>query len=110
MNVAEKGGIQMYWVIGAITILGLLAGVYTFFKKSKINGITQLIVAVICPIITIMFCSLKDKHAFGGTDWEFLLHSATVDAEIWPWIALVLLIVEIIFIIKAVFMALKRNN
>ena len=33
---------------------------------------------------------------------EFFIHSATVDGDIWPWILLVLLVVEVISIVRAI--------
>ena len=98
----------MWWIIGCITLLGLLTGVYSCLKSNKICGVLQLLLVAICPIITIMFCSLKKVRAFGGKDWEFLVHSATIDGDIIPWIILVLFVVELGLILRTIFSALKK--
>ena len=98
----------MKWILGISTLLGVLAGVYTFLKTDKFKGICQLILAVICLIIIISFLSLKESHAFGGTDWEFLVHSATIDRSILPWLNLVLFVIEIVFIVKTISIIFKR--
>ena len=90
----------MFWLLGIVTVFGFSAGIYSLVKQNKVNGILELSLAVLCPLITISFCSLKDTRAFGGTNWEFLVHSATIDGDIWPWIILVLLIAEIIAIVR----------
>lgn len=100
----------MMLIIGAITFLGVLAGTHTFFKTDKIKGISQLVLAAICPLIAVLFLSMKEGHAFGGTDWEYLVHSATIDRAIWPWINLLLFIVEIYCILKTLCMAAKNTN
>lgn len=105
----RKGkGLDMKLIIGVITVLGVLAGMCIFLRKEKIKGIGQLVLAVVCPIIMIAYLSLKEKHAFGGTDWEFLVHSATVDRDIWPWIILILFVVEIIFIVRTICVITKK--
>lgn len=98
----------MYLIISVISILGILAGLYDLFNKRKVSGITQLFLAVICPVITLMYCSLKEWRAFGGTDWEFLVHSATVDGDILPWIVFALFIAEIMLILRTLFIIFKN--
>ena len=98
----------MKWILGIITLLGVLAGVYTFLKTDKFKGICQLILAVICPIIIISFLSLKESHAFGGTDWEFLVHSATIDGNILPWLNLMLFFIEVVFIVRTISIIFKK--
>ena len=99
----------MYLAIGIITVLGFLTGIYNLLKHNKINGILRLVVAIICPIIAIWFCSLKESRVYGGTDWEFMVHSATVDGDIYPWIFLILLVVEIILIIETILKLIKTT-
>ena len=72
----------MWWIIGCITLLGLLTGRYSFSKSNKTCGVLHFLLVAICPIITILFCSLKKVRAFGENDWEFLVHSATIDGDI----------------------------
>jgi len=78
-------------------------------KISKTKGIMELLLAILCPVIAISFVSLQDDRVFGGTKWEFFIHSATVDGDIWPWIIFVLLIVEIICIIRVVYLKLNST-
>lgn len=72
----------------------------------------QMILAVICPILAVWFCSLKESRAYGGTDWKFMLHSATVDGDSCPWILLVLLVIEVIFIVGTIkkFIQTKKTH
>ena len=76
--------------------------------KSKVTGIIGLLLAVICPVIAILFGSLQDTRVFGGTRLEFFIHSATVDGDIWPWFLLVLLIAEIVCIAKNFFVRERK--
>lgn len=93
----------MIWAIGIISVLGVTTGIYSLTKASKVTGIIEILLAVICPVIAILFGSLQDDRVFGGTKWEFFVHSATVDGDIWPWILLVFLIAEIVCIAKTLF-------
>ena len=60
--------------------------------------------------IAILFGSLQDGRAFGGTKLEFFIHSATVDGDIWPWILLALLIAEVICIVRTVCMVVREKK
>ena len=92
----------MDWLVGIITICGLVTGSYSLMKINRAKGIIELILAVLCPVLTLTFCSLRSDRAFGGTKWEFLIHSATIDRDIWPYIILILFIVEIICIVRTI--------
>lgn len=92
----------MMWVIGIISVLGIAAGIYAFIKISKFKGVTELLLALLCPAIALLFGSLQSGRAFGGTQLEFFIHSATVDGDILPWILAVLLIAEVLCIAGAV--------
>ncbi len=92
----------MIWVIGIISACGILCGIYSLIQRSKINGILEVAIGAVCPIIAILFSSLQDDRVFGGTTWEFFLHSATVDGDIWPWILVILLVAEIVCIVKTI--------
>ena len=70
---------------------------------NRAKEIIELILAVLCPVLILSFCSLRNDRAFGGTKWEFLVHSATIDGDIWPYIILILFIVEIICIVRMIF-------
>ena len=90
----------MIWVIGIISVLGIVAGIYSLAKISKVKGIVELLLAILCPTIALLFGSLQSERVFGGTKLEFFIHSATVDGDIWPWILVVLLIAEVVCIVR----------
>ena len=90
----------MIWVIGIISVLGIVIGIYSLTKIGKGKGIAELLLAILCPTIAVLFGSLQDGRAFGGTKLEFFIHSATVDGDIWPWILVVLLIAEVVCIVR----------
>lgn len=79
-------------IMGFISSIGLSVGTRAMKGKSKTRGIIQLVLTFLAPILVILFCLEKDEFVFGGTDWEFLVHSATVDKMIIPWIILVIYI------------------
>ena len=90
----------MIWVIGMISVLGIVAGIYSLAKINKVKGIVELLLAILCPTIALLFGSLQSERVFGGTKLEFFIHSATVDGDIWPWILVVLLIAEVVCIVR----------
>ena len=90
----------MIWVIGIISVLGIAIGIYSLAKTNTVKGILELLLAILCPTIAILFGSLQAERAFGGTKLEFFIHSATVDGDVWPWILLVLLIAEVVCIVR----------
>ncbi len=100
----------MILIICLITILGIIAGVVMLLRDNKIKGIIQIVLSVICPVLTWLLCSLKETHAFGGTDWQFLVHTATIDANPLPWIILFMFIIEIIAIIKYILLRRDKNG
>ena len=100
----------MIWVIGIISVLGIVTGICTLAKTNKVKGIVELLLAIFCPTIAIMFGSLQSERVFGGTKLEFFIHSATVDGDIWPWILLVLLIAEVICIVRTVCMFAREKK
>lgn len=88
----------MDWVIGFITGLGSAIGVYTIIKGNKKMGIIQLVLNIIFPIITLLWCLKKEQFVFGGTDWEFMVQTATIDKMIEPWLILVIFIILVVLI------------
>lgn len=100
----------MIWLIGIISACGIVSGIYSFSKRSKARGIVKLTIAVSCPIIAILFGFLQDDRAFGGTKLQFFVHSATVDGDIWPWIMVILLVTEIVFIVRTACMLTKEKK
>ena len=100
----------MIWVIAMISVFGIAAGIYSLTKIGKSKGVAELLLAILCPTIAILFGSLQGNRAFGGTKWEFFIHSATIDGDIWPWILLVLLIAEVICIVRTVCMMANEKK
>lgn len=100
----------MYWIIGVITLLGILTAIWKILKHNKATGICQVVLAIVCAVFVLWFCSLKEGRVFGGTDWEFMVHSASVDGDLCPWIILVLLGVEVILIIGTITKLLKAKE
>ncbi len=99
----------MIWVIGMISVLGIVTGIYSIAKINKIKGVAELLLAILCPVIAILFASLQRERVFGGTKLAFFIHSATVDGDIWPWILLVLLIAEAVCIVRTVCVFTKEE-
>ena len=100
----------MIWIIGIISVLCIATGIYSFAKMNKVKGIVELLLAILCPAIAFLFGSLQDDRVFGGTKFEFFIHSATVDGDVWPWILVILLIAEVVCIIKTVCMFAKEKK
>lgn len=100
----------MYWILGVISALGILSGVWMFLRFSRVGGIMRVILSLACPAVTVWFCSLKEARVYGGTDWEFLLHAATVDGDFCPWLLLFLLITEVVLIVAAGFRLLASRT
>ena len=100
----------MLWIISAISVLGIATGIHSLATLGKVKGITELLLAILCPAIAILFGSLQSEHIFGGTKLEFFIHSAMVDGDIWPWILIVLLIVEVVYITRTVYIFAKEKK
>ena len=100
----------MMFIIGLVTVLGILTGVFVLLRDNKSKGIMQILLAVICPVLTWLLCSLKESHAFGGTDWQFIVHTATVDVSPLPWIILLMFVIEIVDIIKYILLRRDKNG
>lgn len=58
---------------------------------------------MITPVATYLFCARKSGFAFGGTDLEFLLHTAIVDKMIVPWLILVMFLILITLMVINVY-------
>lgn len=99
----------MIWIISIISVLGIVAGIYSLTKGKKTIGIVELLLVLICSYITVAFGNLQSSHAFGGTKFEYFVSSAS-DGCIEPWILLFLIIIEIICIITTVCMFLKETK
>lgn len=100
----------MEWVIGVITIIGLIIGILTLIKGNKKMGIMQLILTIIFPVATLLWCHKKNQFVFGGTNFEFILQTATIDKMIEPYLIFLLLIILIVLIGINVFKLLERKK
>ena len=85
-------------VIGLITGLGIISGILTLIKRDKKMGIIQLILTIIVPISISLWRLKKEDFVFGGTDWEFMIQTATIDRMLEPWLILTLFIILLILI------------
>ncbi len=90
-------------IIGFLTGLGIVISIITIVKDNKKLGILQLILTIICPIVTYLFCLKKEDFIFGGTNFEFLIQTATIDRMIEPWIILILYIILVVLISTNIF-------
>lgn len=97
-------------IIGFIAGLGLATGVRVIMEDSKKRGIVQLILTFLVPILTSLFCLKKKQFVFGGTDWEFLIQTATVDKMIEPWLLLIMYIILIFLIIYNMYSLIKKRK
>lgn len=77
-------------VIGLLAGIGLYTGVRIFVEVSKKSGVVQLIMTFIPPVSTSLWCMKKSSFSFDGSDWNFLVHTATVEKLFEPWIILIL--------------------
>ena len=93
---------KMGMVLSALAILGVLASVYVIWNYNKIKGVLHLAAAILCPIFTGWYCSLKTERAYGGSDWEFLVHSLKVDGDILAYMAFACLVIEVILIVYGI--------
>ena len=97
-------------VIGIITGLGIISGILTLIKRDKKMGIIQLILTVIVPILISLWCLKKEDFVFGGTDWQFMIQTATIDRMVEPWLILTLFIILLVLIFINVFKLIKKNK
>lgn len=88
----------MNWIIAIITGLGIVSGILTLIKGNKKMGIIQLILTIIVPIVTSLWCLKKGDFVFGGTDWEFMIQTAAIDGMMQPWLILTLFIILLVLI------------
>lgn len=82
----------MSFIIGFITGISIVIAIKTIKGGQKRKGLVQLLLGIISPLITILFCLKKKQFVFGGTDFEFLFQTAIVDKRVEPWIILILYI------------------
>jgi len=76
--------------LSILFFIGCLFAVFIMIKIDRKMGLLQIITTIGFLIATKWFCSLKYQFAFGGTDWEFLIHSALVDRMFAPYFILLL--------------------
>lgn len=97
-------------VLGFFAGLGLYTGVRTIVEVSKKLGIIQLVLTFSAPILTSFWCTKKSAFAFKGTDFEFLIHTATVNKCFFPWLILVLYVSLTIMIISNIIRIIKVKS
>ncbi len=83
---------DLSFVMGFLGGFGFYVGVRTMQISNKMRGIMQLILTFLAPILVHLWCLKKASFVFGGTDWEFLVQTATVDKMIEPWLILIVYI------------------
>lgn len=93
----------MDFIIGLLTGFGITTGIFAIKNDNKKLGIIQMLLTVITPVATYLFCARKSGFAFGGTDLEFLLHTAIVDKMIVPWLILVMFLILITLMVINVY-------
>ena len=93
----------MDFIIGLLTGFGITTGIFAIKNDNKKLGIIQMLLTVITPVATYLFCARKSGFAFGGTDLEFLLHTAIVDKMIVPWLILVMFLIVITLMVINVY-------
>lgn len=52
----------------------------------------------------------KEDFVFGGTDWEFMIQTATIDRMLEPWLILALFIILLVLIFINIFKLIKKNK
>ena len=52
----------------------------------------------------------KEDFVFGGTDWEFMIQTATIDGMLEPWLILALFIILLVLIFINIFKLIKKNK
>lgn len=100
----------MYFIVGVVTGLSLISGLYAVIKNKKNIGIVQIIIAIVFPIILKIFCLEKYSRMYGDTDWNFLLQTAFIDNLIEPWLLLILFIVLVAMTGISIFNIFKNTK
>ena len=90
--------LNMEWTIGVITIIGLIIGILTLIKGNKKMGIMQLVLTIIFHVATLLWCHKKNQFVFGGTNFEFIIQTATVDKMIEPYLIFLLFIIILLYL------------
>lgn len=83
---------DLNFIIGFLVGIGFYTGIRTIQISSKTRGIIQIVVTFLAPILFHFWCLKKSNFVFGGSDWEFLIQTATVDKMIEPWLILIIYI------------------
>ena len=86
----------MDFLMGLFVGLGIIVSNQSIKKNNKKLGRIGFVITIFTPIITYLFCLKKTEFAYGGTNLEFLIHSALIDKMIMPWIVLILFIAMLI--------------
>lgn len=87
----------LYFII-SISILGLVSGIISL-KYTKSKSIGEIVLSIILPIVTYFFLSTKTTHAYGGSNFKYLVDSAINDEMLEP-IIIFLMLILLIFLIS----------
>lgn len=72
-------------IMGFISGIGFCVAIETIKKTNKINGILQLLLTILLPIISVLWCSQKNKFVFGGSNLDFFIRTLIIDKHIISW-------------------------
>ena len=98
---------MMEFFLGFITGIGIVISIKNI-SFSKKQSFIILGLSILCPLLTFIWCSKKRQFVFGGSNWKFLIQTATIDRMKEPWIILFLYIVLIYFIVKSLIQSRGR--
>ncbi len=96
-------------ITGFLAGVGLVVSVRTIFEANKKIGIIQMIMTFLPPVFTSLWCMKKNDFVFGGTDWEFIIQTATVDKCPQPWLILLLYVLFVGLTIYNIITIIKRK-
>jgi len=102
----------MDWVVGFVTGLGALTGIFTIIERSKKAGVIQLLLTILFPILLFTWCLAKDAYIFGCSNLNFLIKAAFVDWKVVPLILIVFFAVVVVFVLANMIKLLdeKKNK
>lgn len=86
-------------IVGLIIGVSLVISIKSILIKNKMMGIMELILTIIFPVMYFIWCNMKIRFAFEGTDFEFLVQTIFIDRLIEPWLISILFILLVIITI-----------
>ncbi len=100
-------------VIGFTLGISLYTSVRAVMINKKVTGILQILLTIGFTVLFYLFLQNKKTMAFGGSDWEFLVQTMTVDKIMQPWIILfgyILVLSLVIYHVIEIINYKKGNN